>query len=301
MDKRLHLSFLALLLLCSAPVVRAQQAVENSLLWKIQRDDLPAPSYLFGTFHLMGSHYVDSLDGVIQGFRECRAVVGEILLDSSITMKLMLASRLDGTTLDRLLTPEEYQATDAWFKELSGMDLSRFNAMNPATVQNLMMAMMQQKYYPSNGPDDEPMDLYFQRLAKNQGKELKGLENLDVQINALFTQFPVSRQAEMLADFVRNRDRALVELKKMNAAYRKGDLRNLELLLAEQNYTKSESSVLLDDRNKQWMETLPSLLRAQSTFVAVGALHLAGDYGLVSLLRKAGYTVTSAPIRSIDN
>jgi len=294
MAKRHLLSLLAFLFWSSATVAQ-EQAVENAMFWKIQRNDLPAPSYLFGTFHLMGSHYVDSLNGVIDGFRKCDAVVGEILLDSSITMKLMIASRLEGTTLDKLLSPEDFQATDKWFKELSGMDLSRFNAMNPATVQNLMMAMLQQKYYPSSEPGDEPMDLYFQHLGKSQGKKLKGLENLDVQINALFKQFPIERQAEMLADFVRNRDRALTELKQMNTSYRNGDLKNLEQLLSEQNYSKSESTVLLDDRNKKWMEMLPSMLRERSTFVAVGALHLAGESGLVSLLRKAGYTVTSVP------
>lgn len=243
----------------------------------------------------MGSHYIDSLSGVIGGFHECEAVVGEILLDSSVTMKLMVAARLDGTSLDKLLSPADYRSTDAWFRELSGVELSRFNTLNPATVQNLMMVLLQQKYYPSTAPGDAPMDLYFQQLGKSQGKALKGLENLDVQINALFKQFPVERQAEMLADFVRNRDRALTELKQMNVSYRKGDLENLERLLAEQNYSKSESSILLDDRNRKWMETLPDLMREQATFVAVGALHLAGEYGLVSLLRKAGYTVTKEP------
>lgn len=295
MDKRRYLSYLAAILFSIPTVAPAQQAIENALFWKIQRNDLPAPSYLFGTFHLMGAHFVDSLGGVIDGFHRCNAVVGEILLDSTITTRLMLAARLEGTSLDKLLSADDYHAVDNWFRELSGMELARFNSMNPATIQNLMMAMLQQKYYPSAEGGGEPMDLYFQRLAKTQGKELKGLENLDVQINALFKQFPVERQAEMLADFVRNRDRALAELKQMNASYRRGDLRKLELLLAEQNYTKSESAILLDDRNRQWMETLPEMLRKQPTFVAVGALHLAGEKGLVNLLRKAGYTVTSMP------
>jgi uncharacterized protein YbaP (TraB family) len=295
MASRILRSLLVMVLCHSAAVVWGQAAVENALLWKIQRQDLPAPSYLFGTFHLMGSHYVDSLNGVIDGFQQCKAVVGEILLDSSITVKLMMAARLDGTTLDKLLAPEVYQSADSWFKELSGMDLGHFNTINPVTVQNLMMVMMQQKYYPSAESGDEPMDLYFQRLGKSQGKALKALENIDVQINVLFKQFPIERQAEMFADFVRNRDRALKELRQMNSSYRKGDLGKLEELLEEQNYSKAESSILLDDRNKKWMEMLPKLLLEQPTFVAVGALHLAGAQGLVSLLRKAGYTVTSVP------
>jgi uncharacterized protein YbaP (TraB family) len=40
------------------------------------------------------------------------------------------------------------------------------------------------------------------------------------------------------------------------------------------------------------MKQLPELLQQQSSFIAVGALHLAGEDGLVAQLRKAGYSVT---------
>jgi uncharacterized protein YbaP (TraB family) len=40
------------------------------------------------------------------------------------------------------------------------------------------------------------------------------------------------------------------------------------------------------------MKTLPDLMAKESQFIAVGALHLAGPYGLISLLQKQGYTVT---------
>jgi len=49
---------------------------------------------------------------------------------------------------------------------------------------------------------------------------------------------------------------------------------------------------LLDDRNKNWLAQLPSLMKEQQTFIAVGALHLSGENGLIHLLRDAGYTLT---------
>lgn len=277
-------------------VSQAQPAVENGLLWKVYGKNMHEPSYLFGTFHLMGAQYVDSLTNVVESFQQCRALVGEILLDSSITVKLMIAAQLEGTTLDKLMTPADYEATATWFRQLSGAELSSFKTMNPATIQNLIMAMLQQKYHPSSIPDDPPMDLYLQQLAKRSGKSLVALEDIDIQINALFKQFPLDRQAKMLSDFVRNRDKALLDLRLMNTSYKRGELYKLEELLAEQSYTKEESATLLDERNEKWMEKLPALFRKQSTFVAVGALHLAGENGLISLLRKAGYQVTSVPV-----
>jgi uncharacterized protein len=271
--------------------------IENSIFWEVQGKDLKHPSYLFGTFHLMGSRYVDSLNQVMTKFRASKTIVGELLLDSTMTLKMMAAARLDGTTLDSLIDPEYYQQTAQWLKELSGYDLQMFNAMNPMTIQIFLMTMLQQKYFPLDMAQDTPMDMYFQNEAKNDGKRLIGLETFDVQVNALFHQFSPQRQAEMLVDFVKEKEKAKSELITMNKHYREGDLSKLQLLLSDQNYSLSEAKVMLDDRNKKWMEQLPRLMKEQQTFVAVGALHLAGENGLVNLLRRDGYTVTPVQVK----
>jgi uncharacterized protein YbaP (TraB family) len=270
----------------------AGRQVENSIFWQISGKDLSQSSYLFGTFHLIGAKYVDSLVYVMEKFRESKTVVGELLLDSTMTVKMMMAARLHETTLDKLLKPEDYQKTAEWLKELSGYDLKIFNGMNPMTIQIFLMTMLQQKHFPLHGAADVPMDLYFQQRGKTEGKKLVGLESFEVQVNALFNQFTLQRQAEMLMDFVNEKEKAKDELIVMNKSYRSGDLVKLEELLAIQTYSEQEAKVMLDDRNKKWFEQLPSLMKEQQTFVAVGALHLGGKNGLINLFRNAGYTVT---------
>jgi uncharacterized protein len=269
---------------------------ENSVFWEVSGKDLAQPSYLFGTFHLMGARYIDSLTHVMEKFNSSKTIVGELLLDSTMTIKMMVAARLHETTLDKLLSPEGYRATAAWLKELSGYDLKLFNGMNPMTIQIFLMTMLQQKYFPLSGASDVPMDMYFQQLAKSEGKKLVGLESFEVQANALFNQFSLERQVEMLMEFVNDKEKAKEELIVMNRSYRKGDLGKLEDLLSEQTYSESEAEVMLSDRNKNWIEQLPALMKEQQTFVAVGALHLAGEKGLINLLRVAGYNVT--PVQS---
>ena len=52
-----------------------------------------------------------------------------------------------------------------------------------------------------------------------------------------------------------------------------------------------QQDVLLDRRNKNWVDQLKLLMKEKSLFVGVGAGHLPGEQGLIQLLRKAGYTV----------
>ena len=50
---------------------------------------------------------------------------------------------------------------------------------------------------------------------------------------------------------------------------------------------------LIDERNVTMRDRALPLLAKGGAFIAVGALHLPGDKGLVALLREAGYTVTA--------
>jgi uncharacterized protein len=49
--------------------------------------------------------------------------------------------------------------------------------------------------------------------------------------------------------------------------------------------------LLLKNRNKNWVKQLKQIMENKSVFVAVGAGHLVGNDGLISLLKKAGYNV----------
>jgi len=53
---------------------------------------------------------------------------------------------------------------------------------------------------------------------------------------------------------------------------------------------------LLKDRNLNWITQLPAIMQQQPTFIAVGAGHLVGDYGLIKQLRLKGYKVTAVKI-----
>ena len=272
-------------------IAQKKKAVENSVFWEVTGKGLSQPSYLFGTFHLLSHRYVDSLTNVTRKFTAAKTIVSELLIDSTMTMKMMASAQMKGTTLDKLLTPEKFKQTNDWLRELSGYDLTMFNSMNPMTIEILLMTMLQQKYFPLDPTRDVVMDLYFQQRGARENKQVIGLETFDEQTHAIFGQFTYERQAQLLATAVNKRGTAEGELRNMNKFYREGNLAKLEALMYDEMYTAAETAVMLDNRNKKWMQQLPGLFKQQPTFVAVGAMHLAGENGLVTLLRKEGYTV----------
>jgi uncharacterized protein YbaP (TraB family) len=172
----------------------------------------------------------------------------------------------------------------------------KLNGFNPIAVMTVVMAITKQKYFP-NKQGEVQLDTYFQELGKKDGKEILGLENIEVQINALFKQITIARQVELLNETFKDPGSFKTVITTMNNAYLSDDLNALHQLMYGSTYKPEEMTPLLDDRNNHWMEKLPALMKKQSLFVAVGALHLVGETGLVNQLRKMGYTVTPVTLK----
>ncbi|MCR5535682.1 MAG: TraB/GumN family protein [Bacteroidaceae bacterium] len=95
---------------------------------------------------------------------------------------------------------------------------------------------------------------------------------------------------------------------KFEEFYLKGDLdaaiKNREELLHDSEYPTSEQFMevaneeLVNDRNRRWIPVIDKNVHQSSCLIAVGALHLPGENGLINMLRKEGYTLTPVDIHS---
>ena len=81
---------------------------------------------------------------------------------------------------------------------------------------------------------------------------------------------------------------------KLKKAWRDGDLKALAesgLKDMQTDYPKIFES-LIRSRNENWLKHINKLIQTPETeALYVGALHLAGDVGLVARLKEMGYTV----------
>jgi uncharacterized protein YbaP (TraB family) len=62
-------------------------------------------------------------------------------------------------------------------------------------------------------------------------------------------------------------------------------------ITAEKLMNAKAKKYMLEERNQNWVKLLPAMMQKESLFVAVGSAHLAGEEGVINLLRKAGYQV----------
>ena len=82
-------------------------------------------------------------------------------------------------------------------------------------------------------------------------------------------------------------------MEEMFDAYKKQDLEKLEKMMVETDMGMAGfTDILLYHRNQNWVKKLKTLMADKALVIAVGAGHLPGDKGVISLLRKEGYKVT---------
>jgi len=272
--------------------------IQAQLLWKVSGNGLTKPSYLFGTHHLIEKNQIKDFDKILNLAGQADAVVGEMDMSNmlSLQLKMLNGVMMKDTLLKDLMSQADYTLVDTEFKLLMNVGLDKLGNMKPMMLSSMYTIMTYTKQA-NLTKQPEAVDLLFQKRAQEENKQVIGLETIEQQLNILFNSIPLKRQAEILVQEVKEKDKGIEQLKKLNEAYLSGDLKTLEDLNNEDHdMTAREKKIMIDDRTLGWVKQLSALIPAKSCFVAVGCMHLVGPAGLIDLLKKAGYTVEGVDV-----
>lgn len=268
------------------------------LFYKIEGNNLAAPSYLFGTHHLAPTGFLDSVNGLAEALQSAETVVGEVdMTGNKMAMALEMQPYMtapEDSTLSGIFSPERLDRLNNKFEQICsmpGVNLYTLNGMRPMAVTNIVTIGIFKKSMPDYDASGQ-IDSFIQDAGASMGKKIEALETPADQARILFTTQPLCVQAEDLAELLDDPDKALDYAQSMNKAYLAHNLPMLYKLSFEEDSAPEFRKALIDDRNHRWVEKLKNIFADSSAFVAVGALHLPGDNGLVQLLQSAGYTVT---------
>src|SRR5688500_18902012 len=105
---------------------QSKPTAENYLLWEISGNGLKKPSYLFGTYHLLTDRFIDSFSVINQKFNAADALVCEASFDDAALAELNEAMVLSGTTLDKVMKPEDYKLVADKIHEYIGVGMKPF-------------------------------------------------------------------------------------------------------------------------------------------------------------------------------
>lgn len=268
------------------------------IFWKISGNGLTKPSYLFGTHHLIEKEQIQNFSKALDICKGADVVVGEIPTadTSGNQMKMMQGSVMQGATCKDLMNAEDYTLVDNEFKQLMGAGLDQLGSMKPMMLNTIYGVMY---YFRINNLTKQPesIDDFFQKTALENGKKVLAFETIEQQIDILFNKIPLKRQAEILVADIKEKDKGLEDLKKLNKLYLAGDLVEAEKLDKDDTtMTQAERNMLIADRNNNWMKQIPEFIKNQQCFIAVGFLHLAGESGLIAQLKKNGYKVEAVTL-----
>jgi len=262
-------------------------ADDNTLLWEIRGNGLTAPSYLFGTFHMMCKDDIQFSTQLKEAVKNTGEIYLEMDMDDPATLfgGLMLMNMKNGKKLKDLYTADEYDRVTSFFKDSLQTPLGLFQSMKPYFLLSLLYPKMMTCKSVS-GVEEEIMG-----LAKTYKKEILGLETMEFQAS-IFDSIPYKEQAAELLKAIDSMAKSRIYFDSMIVAYKNQQMDELETLLNNNEFGIEENQdVLLDNRNKNWVDQLKLIMEKKAVFVAVGAGHLVGKQGLIVLLRNAGYTV----------
>ena len=280
------LTILALSLMCLTS--------NAQLVWKISGNGIQKPSYILGTHHRCPFNYCDSIPGLMKAFDKVDNIIGEINMiefsemspERMQKMQAMMMMPVD-TSLLSLFNEEETAKVNAWLKDEMGANLEMLSVMKPMTI----MVTVQNKILTEMMPELATMtsiDKYMQTLGQSKGKSIGELESADYQMELLYGN-SLEEQADALLEMIDQGDSKKL-MQQLTDAYKSQNLDKLWEIFREQ-MTGYEYDAIVKVRNLNWEKQMKELLPKQSTLFVVGAGHLPGEYGMINLLREAGYKV----------
>jgi uncharacterized protein YbaP (TraB family) len=265
---------------------------DSALFWSIGKDGEQA-GFLLGTIHSEDPRVLDFPVEFIDELSSNQIFAMEIVPDLPTLNRLTeFMQYQDGTSLESRIGPDRYRRLRSVISEyrVPADWVARMKVW--AAMMTLSIPPPETGFF---------MDFSLSLRAAGAGLKVVGLETLEQQLSFL-EEMPMEQQLMLLDQALAEYDRVGEIHEQMVNSYLAGDLlalkaqaeKQMEQLEPEAKQYFIEQGI--DMRNRRMLKSLLPHLQTNRVFVAVGAMHLPGDTGLIQLLRARGYELTPLPL-----
>lgn len=275
------------LLLAAVPARAAAERFGRGLLWRITKKGV-APSHVYGTIHVADPRLAGLPAPVRQAFDGAKSLMLEFLPDPYAKERFLEAAMfLDRQTLEEKIGAEDFERA---LEQLQPIGLSR-EFVNKLKPWGVLLNLRNPR-----GAPGSPLDTQLLEMARARRMPLYQIEGVEEQIFT-FDEFPMDSQVALLKHSLAHRDELIELADRTLEAYLARDLselwrlreefvaRHLEIAPHQAVMTKR----VVHDRSVVMAFRMQRQLRRGDAFVALGALHLYGEKGVLALLQEDGY------------
>ena len=273
-----------LLMVGLAPVVAAG---EPGLLFEIDATEAGgAPCYLLGTIHSEDPRVLALTAPTQAAFDRSAVFIMETIPDTQAVIRAMMAMvYTDGRGLAGVAGRPLYDQTVQALAE-RGMAEEAIKDYKPWAAATLLGM-------PEAGTG-EFLDIRLYKAALAAGKQVQGLESIEEQL-AVFDTLTEEDQIALLRETLEARATLPEVFARLLEAYLSRDLARLERLgdeylgRGDPQLAARFRHAALEARNQHMTDRMLAYLRVGGCFIAIGALHLPGEEGVLSRLARAGF------------
>lgn len=286
MRQALAVVLLLMLLLTAQTSIRAE-TFGDGLLFRVTGAE-EAGGWLFGTIHAEDERVLALPEPVAQALDASYGFAMEVLPDADALLTSMVTMVLtDGRTLEDLVGENLYRRAVAAVKGI-GLPEQAIREFKPWAVVTLLSV--------PPAKTGKILDISLYHRAKDQGKALGGLESIQEQLS-VFDTLNEADQVTLLENTLDALDELPGIFSELIETYLRRDLAGLQRL--SHQYLRSDELEIwrrfeeraVTARNHLMVERMLPLLVSGKVFVAIGALHLPGEEGVLNLLQRKGFHV----------
>ena len=277
----------------------------KTLLWKIENEEFPdrPASYLFGTLHVSDERLhklspatQDALNFTSRIAMEVDDASPERAQEALVVMRTAVLPGANAKLETLLAKPEAVRANMMLAR--SGLPKELQPRVKPWVA--MMLTSMSDCERQRQKQGKLTLDAELARQAEDRGVGAFGLESTEMQFSA-FAEVPDAEQISLLKASLAAHDRVDDMTEALVQLYLAHDLGALWPLHeefgkshgADAQALESFRQSVIDGRNLRMRDRTLMHLATGGVFIAVGAMHLPGDKGMVELLKGAGFKLTA--------
>ena len=289
--------------------------VHAQFLFRINGKQLKEPSYILGSVHTLPGSILDTIPEYLEAEAKCKQLFAEYDISDQQRIKDVQAAGQqaitlpDGKTIFDVMNKDQIETLNTRFRETFQVNLTDsvmktiWNYQPTVLISsfNLAITLQEMQKNPELAMTGMPIDMVCINRAKERGLKIGQLdeiqsedsltkmrntmnENLTVQIDSLMAY---------LNDFDQRKQKTIDEINYAALSaklWKTGDYDSF----AKSEFWMTETekqSALFRLRNERWLPELQAAMGEMPTMFVFGAGHLIGNYGILQLLRNAGYHV----------